>query len=142
MKKQINQLIELAKEVREFGKEVGLPQNHNELSGDVYGEYLKSGAIIKVYFSNNYDTCCVYFGTDNMNRMIEITFFNNSITLPQSEDATTLTALYKFCKETFKEMTDGKMQKIKEDAENRKAHKIKELEKELEYLKNNDNESV
>lgn len=80
MKKQIDRIVELAKQYVDFGISVGLPLNYHSALRDLPNRNAPSwglnGDNVRVYFGSDYDTWSVYFGK------IEITGFKKAIELP------------------------------------------------------------
>ena len=134
MKTQINQLVKLAEEIRDFGKEIKLPNdNHTTLSGDYSALFFKNGAYIKVYFADNRKTSAIYLGL-NTNDLFEVMFFSNTINMSMNFNAEKLKEIHKSCKGRFEEIKNENTEVFIETEKKKKRIKIDLLKKQIEDL--------
>jgi len=95
MKKQIENLIELAKDYVAFGIELGLPDTHNNIRGGHQSkpDFHQEGNLISIYFSNKGETWTVKFEN------IEITGYSQKIEIPFTSTPESLKAVCDSAKE-------------------------------------------
>ena len=131
MKKQIEKLIELAKDYVVVGIEIGLPDTHNQIRGghQEKTEFYKDGDLINIYFSNKAETWMVTF------KDVEITGYSKSIRLPFNADAKYLDSVINSAKEYLHEHLLPNVAKCKIATLKERHLKIKELERELKKMK-------
>lgn len=121
MKKQINKLVELAKEMVNKAKELNFPKTHN------YLQQKKDDQIeIRVYVNDNYKVWSCYFGD------VEVTGYLNGIRIPFTADAKYLNSIIEKVIE-FNSLYPWQ-DKLKERNEYR-LQQIANLEKQIEKLK-------
>ena len=95
MKKQIENLIELAKDYVVFGIELGLPDTHNNIRGGHQSKpkFHQEGDLVSIYFAAKGETWNVTF------KNIEITGYNQNVTIPFTSTPESLKAVYDSAKE-------------------------------------------
>ena len=95
MKKQIENLIELAKDYVVFGIQIGLPDTHNNIRGGHQSkpDFHQEGDLVSIYFSNKGETWTVRFEN------IEITGYSQKIEIPFTSTPESLKAVCDSAKE-------------------------------------------
>lgn len=125
----ITKLVELANEYADMAISVEYPNGHNELRKAT--DY-KSEDKIAVYLSRNFNgeiVKSVYFG------LIEIFLYSDKITFPYDYDAMKMASIYEDAKDFLNDFKANKLEEMKDVARKWREKQIKQLEKELNELK-------
>lgn len=131
MKKEIDDLIELAKSYVIFGIEVGLPDTHNNIRGghqNVPG-FWREGDLINVYFASSGDTWAVTFHD------VIVTGYSGRIEIPFESNEEYLKSIHDSAKDYLDNYLLKEVAKVKIDLMKHKHSKIKDLERQLRKLK-------
>lgn len=131
MKKEVEKLIELAKDYVVFGIEIGLPDTHNHIRGGHHSkpEFHEDGDLISIYFANRGETWQVTF------KDVAVVGYCSKFEMPMGADADYLNAVYNSAKEYLEEHLLKNVAKCKIATLKERHIKIKELERELRKMK-------
>lgn len=99
MKRNIDKLVRLAKRYVEYGKQVHLPEHHNNIAPSA----IKEGENYVVYFADNRGTASVQFAN------IEVAFYCDKVTLPINANAQYLDKIFIEGTEILKKWKEGKL---------------------------------
>src|SRR3990167_11441040 len=131
MKKQIEQLVELAKDYVTFGVEANLPMSHNVVRGKQNKEFdwVQEGEKINVYLSNGGETWSITFGG------ITINGYADQIELPFDFTDELLENTFIDCQKYLMEYLFPIVAKVKIEVLRAKHNEIKSLERKIRTLK-------
>jgi len=131
MRKQIENLIELAKDYVIFGIELGLPDTHNNIRGGHQSkpEFHQEGDLINIYFAAKGETWQVIF------KDVHVIGYLNSVQIPFNSTEESLKAVYDSAKEYLDNYLLPNIAKCKIATLKERHVKIKELERELRKIK-------
>jgi hypothetical protein len=131
MKKQIEKLIELAKDYHTFAMEVNLPMTHNHIRGGHQSnpEWRKEGKLISVYLANEGTTWQVEFDK------VKIINYAKNIEIPFETTEELLEETYNDALDYLHNYLLVDVAKIKLGVMKEKHKEIKELERKLKKLK-------
>jgi hypothetical protein len=131
MNKQIEKLIELAKDYHTFAMEVNLPMTHNHIRGGHQQnlEWRKEGKLISVYLANEGTTWQVEFDK------VKIINYAKNIEIPFEITEELLEETYNDALDYLHNYLLVDVAKIKLGVMKEKHKEIKELERKLKKLK-------
>lgn len=133
MQKQINDLIQLAKEYYQIGKALNLPMTHNHIrnEGNNYQNLkcYKAGKTIVIYLADEGKTWQVEFNK------VKIIGYSSRVELPFGCTAKDLTETYQDAKDHLENYLKPHLEEFKLDLTAQKLEEIKQLEEKLEKLK-------
>jgi hypothetical protein len=131
MKKQIEKLIELAKDYQTFAMEVNLPMTHNHIRGGHQSnpEWRKEGKLINVYLASEGKTWQVEFDK------VKIINYCKDIQMPFESTEESLEETYNDALDYLHNYLLVDVAKIKLGVMKEKHKEIKELERKLKKLK-------
>jgi len=131
MKKQIEKLIELAKDYHTFAIEVNLPMTHNHIRGGHQSnpEWRKEGKLINVYLASEGKTWQVEFDK------VKIINYAKNIEIPFETTEELLEETYNDALDYLHNYLLVDVAKIKLGVMKEKHKEIKELERKLKKLK-------
>lgn len=130
MEKQIEKLIELAKDYVVFGNEIQLPDTHNHVrSKDLDNEQFLEGELINIYLANKGTTWAVDFGK------VKVSGYAKSISLPFNTTEEMLKELHDDAEKYLHEHLLPNVAKCKIGVLKNRHKEIKELERKLRMLK-------
>ena len=131
MKKQIEKLIELAKDYQTVGVELNLPMTHNHIRGGHQGttEWRKEGKLINVYLANEGSTWMVEFDT------VSVVGYLGKISMAFDSTEESLQSIYDSAYDYLHNYLLVDVAKIKLKVMKEKQIEIKKLERELKKLK-------
>jgi hypothetical protein len=131
MKKQIEKLIELAKDYHTFAMEVNLPMTHNHIRGGHQSnpEWRKEGKLINVYLASEGKTWQVEFDK------VKIINYCKDIQMPFESTEESLEETYNDALDYLHNYLLVDVAKIKLGVMKEKHKEIKELERKLKKLK-------
>lgn len=130
MKKQLNELIEIANGYVVFSVEAGLPKTHNLIRGKTSAfKWSKNGTDINVYLADSGETWSVRFDK------VEVTGYSKKISVPFDVTIKYLNELILDVRTHLYDYLLPNVAKCKLDVLKDKHKEIKRLERELRKLK-------